>query len=72
LLWIGALFGAAVASLIADNAGRRVALLAFQLLTILGCSIVLLASNMVVAEIGVFILGFGAHGFFSPVLCILE
>jgi len=72
LLWVGAIIGSAVSSILADDWGRRKALLIAQFSGVIGLTVTILAPSLIVAEIGMCILGGALTGFFAIVLCFLR
>ena len=57
LLWVGALIGSVVFTIMADNKGRRNAMLLTQILNVVGLTVTLLAPTLLIANIGMVILG---------------
>lgn len=70
VIYIGAIFGFLITSILADNLGRRVTLLICEIFAVLGYGLTLLAPNLLVAEGGLFMAGFGVQSCLSVTFCI--
>lgn len=71
LIWIGALIAACIVPFFADNYGRRLTIIISQIIAILGFIIILMAPSLLIAELGIFVVGFSEECFFVVVFCIL-
>jgi MFS family permease len=69
--WLGAMIGAIFIGPAADNFGRRPVFLVCLVLTVAGYAIMLLASNMIVSALGLFLVGFSLYSEFPIMLTIL-
>jgi MFS family permease len=72
LVWVGALVGAVIFTIIADNNGRRIAMLLTQLLNVVGLTITLLSPTLLMADFGMLILGASLASSFTIALCFLR
>jgi MFS family permease len=70
--YVGAIAGYIITSMLADNIGRRVTLLLCELLAVGGYGLTLLAPTLFVAEVGLFIAGFGVQSFFGVSFCLMS
>jgi MFS family permease len=72
LVWVGALIGSAIFTILADNKGRRKAMLTSQLSNVVGLTITLLSPTLTMANFGMFILGASLASSFAITLCFLR
>jgi predicted MFS family arabinose efflux permease len=72
LVWVGALVGGVIFTIIADNNGRRIAMLLTQLLNVVGLTITLLSPTLLMADFGMLILGASLASSFTIALCFLR
>jgi len=57
--FLGTIIGLILLGMMADNIGRRISLLVCLVCGLVGLLFILLASKLFVAEIGLFLVGFG-------------
>lgn len=72
VIYVGAIVGYLITSVLADNIGRRITILLCEFLSVAGYAIILLAPTLFIAEIGLFMAGFGVQSCLSVCFCVLS